>query len=80
MVSIETDKKKAHTTAKKTHRVLWNSPLTYDDIKRLYPELIDETEVGTFSGEPYHIHTDQTVQQKHTSTKTSNTTPADAFV
>ena len=37
-----------------------------DDIRRLYPDLINETEVGIFSGELYHIHTDPTVSPKCT--------------
>ena len=35
-----------------------------DDIKKLYPDLNDETEVDTFCSEPYHIHTDKTVPPK----------------
>ena len=37
-----------------------------EQLKTLYPDLIDESTVGTFPGEKYHINVDPTFQPKWT--------------
>ena len=62
--SVDTTQKKS----KNTQNASQNDKLiqSLEDFKTQYPDLIDETTIGTFPGDKYHINVDTTIPPKWT--------------
>ena len=67
--SVETSKKKNQNNMPKIQNTTVVTLL--EQLKETYPDFIDESTIGTFPGEKYHINVDPTIEPKKNISKTS---------